>query len=164
MKEAPKPSRETYEYLRFRAVDLKEKGWKQKDIAEALGVRDSAVSMWLSSARKDGLDSLRTKKAPGPKPKLTTQQEEELKQLLKEGAESFGFTGDFWTSQRISNVIECVFGVRYHRAHITKLMRRLRFSVQKPVHKAIRKNDELAKNWLKENWPALKKKRKKKDE
>jgi transcriptional regulator with XRE-family HTH domain len=34
-------------------------GWKQKDIAEALGVTKGAVSQWLKRAREGGIDALR---------------------------------------------------------------------------------------------------------
>ena len=44
------------EARRFRAFELKQKGkqkgWRQTDIAEALGVSDSSVSHWLKKARE----------------------------------------------------------------------------------------------------------------
>jgi len=42
------------EARRFRAFSLKQEGWKQKDIAEALGVSESAVSQWMKRAREGG--------------------------------------------------------------------------------------------------------------
>jgi transcriptional regulator with XRE-family HTH domain len=42
------------EERRKRAWDLKEQGWRQKDIAEALGVSEGAVSPWLSRRCLDG--------------------------------------------------------------------------------------------------------------
>ncbi len=35
---------------RFRAWDLAQQGWKQQDIAAALGVTHGAVSQWLTRA------------------------------------------------------------------------------------------------------------------
>jgi len=32
---------------RLRAFELKEQGWKHKEIAEALGVTEGAVSQWM---------------------------------------------------------------------------------------------------------------------
>jgi predicted transcriptional regulator len=40
---------------RRRAWELKEAGWKQQDIAAALGVTPGAVSQWLSRARQRGV-------------------------------------------------------------------------------------------------------------
>src|SRR5437588_12239529 len=39
---------------RLRAWELKQRGWKQRDIATALGVTQGAVSHWLSRARDGG--------------------------------------------------------------------------------------------------------------
>jgi predicted transcriptional regulator len=40
---------------RRRAWELKEAGWKQQDIAVALGVSGGAVSQWLTRARTEQL-------------------------------------------------------------------------------------------------------------
>src|SRR5919106_6323215 len=50
---------------RFRAFELHQRGWKQKDIAEALGVSKGAVSQWVKRARGGGIESLRHRKSPG---------------------------------------------------------------------------------------------------
>jgi len=44
---------------RVRAWELAQQGWKQKDIAAALGVSGSAVSQWLSRAVEGGVEALR---------------------------------------------------------------------------------------------------------
>jgi len=163
MKEAPVASRKVLEYLRFRAVDLKEKGWKQTEIAEALGVVDSTVSMWLSAARKKGLDALKMKKCKGPSTKLSPEQEQQLKIYLQMGAETFGFVGDYWTSKRIVTFIQHAFDVHFHRASISKIMKRLGFSYQAPTKVSSQKDEQKARQWLSEHWPALKKKLKMKD-
>jgi transcriptional regulator with XRE-family HTH domain len=45
---------------RLRAFELKEEGWKQKQIAEALGVTEGAVSQWMKRAREEGVEGLHT--------------------------------------------------------------------------------------------------------
>ena len=40
------------EKRRMRAYELKKQGWKQTDIAEALGVTDGAVSQWMNRAEE----------------------------------------------------------------------------------------------------------------
>ena len=125
------------EYRRLRAYELKEQGWKQKDIAAALGVTEGAVSQWLKRAREEGgRGALRRRPPPGPRPRLTPEQRTHLRDLLKQGAEAAGFEGNVWTSKRIVTVIRREFGVRYHRAHISRLVRTLGVSLQKPVVRA----------------------------
>ena len=47
------------EERRKRAWNLKETGWRQKDIAVALGVSEGAVSQWLTRGRAGGLEALK---------------------------------------------------------------------------------------------------------
>ena len=59
------------EEWRERAWNLKEQGWKQKDIAIALGVSEGAVSQWLKRGREQGVAALGAHPPPGMKPRLT---------------------------------------------------------------------------------------------
>lgn len=57
------------EARRLRAFELKEEGWDQRDIAEALGVTEGAVSQWMKMARELGPGALIARPhsgAPGP--------------------------------------------------------------------------------------------------
>src|SRR5229473_3000948 len=75
--------------------------------------------------------ALRRRPIPGPRPKLSEAQRAELADLLDRGAEAAGFVGEFWTTKRIAALIRRRFGVRYHPAHVSRLVRWLGFSVQK---------------------------------
>jgi transposase len=59
---------------RRRAWELAQQGWKQQDIATALGVTPGAVSQWLKRAREQGVAALRRHPAPGRQPRLTPEQ------------------------------------------------------------------------------------------
>ena len=107
------------EKRRFHAVELKDMGWKQKDIATALDVSEGAVSCWLRLSREQGKEGLRSHPHTGRSPKLTNVQKQLLLDFLTRGVETYGFRGNLWTSQRIGKVIEIEFGVIYHRSHIT---------------------------------------------
>ena len=50
------------EARRIRAWELVRKGWKQTDVAQALGVTRGAVSQWVSRARQEGPQALRHRK------------------------------------------------------------------------------------------------------
>jgi transposase len=143
---------------RLRAWELSQQGWKQREIAEALGVSKGAVSQWLSRAKAEGIEGLRRHPAPGPQPKLSAEQLAQLPQLLAQGAEAFGYRGEVWTTQRVAEVIKCHFGVSYHPAHCSRILRTLKHSVQKPVERATQRDEAAIESWSKEHWPELKKK------
>src|SRR5918996_4370595 len=67
---------------RFRAWELHQKGWKQQAIAEALGVTQGAVSQWLKRVKEGGVEGLRHRPPPGAAPRLSSEQREQLLELL----------------------------------------------------------------------------------
>jgi transposase len=99
------------EWRRLRAWELKQQGWRQREIAAALGVTEGAVSQCMSRGRQGGLESLRHRPPPGPASRLAPEQVAELPRLLARGAEAFGFRGQVWTARRVTDVIRREFGV-----------------------------------------------------
>ncbi|MDO8691666.1 MAG: winged helix-turn-helix domain-containing protein [Dehalococcoidia bacterium] len=136
------------EGCRFRAWKLYQQGWKQSHIAEAVGVTRGAVSQWIKRAKEGGgIEVLRRRIAPGPQPRLTAEQRAQIPSLLAKGAEAYGFRGDIWTCARIAVVIKEVFGVSYHPAHMSRLLRSIGWSVQKPIRRATQRDEEDIKTW-----------------
>jgi transposase len=153
----PTPPRSWPEGRRLRAWELHQHGWTQQQIAHALGITQGAVSQWLTRARLQGVDALRDHPPPGAAPLLTTEQHAQLVALLLEGAEAFGFRGDVWTCRRVAEVIAEHFGVRYHPAHVSRLLLRLGWTPQKPLVRATQRDEAAIAAWHAERWPALKK-------
>lgn len=152
-----KPPHDWREGRRLRAWDLAQQGWTQRAIAAALGVSHGAVGQWLSRAKQGGVEALRRHPAPGPQPKLTSEQRVQIPALLARGAEAFGFRGDLWTTKRVAAIIDQEFGVRYHPAHVSRLLRALRWTPQKPITRATQRDEVAVGQWYAERWPALKK-------
>ncbi len=92
---------------------------------------------------------------PGPPSKLTAEQKTQLVRLLDQGAEAHGFLGDVWTTKRVAAVIQQAFGVRYHPASMSRLLREIGWSVQKPIRRATQRNEAAITQWWTERWPAL---------
>jgi transposase len=143
------------EWRRMRAWELHQEGWSGKDIAAALAVSRGAVSGWLKRARAGGMAALRRRPAPGPTPKLTTEQRTQLPDILATGAEAYGFIGDIWTTTRVATVIKRIFGISYHPAHVSRLVRQEGLSLQKPIRRASQRDEAQIAAWRAERWPAL---------
>src|SRR5918994_5711581 len=126
---------------RFRAFELHQEGWKQKDIAEALGVSKGAISQWVKRAREGGIEALRHRKPPGAPTRLTREQRAQLPQLLAQGAQSFGFQGDLWTLPRVAEVIRREFGVSYDPSQVGRILKQCGLSLQKPLRRATQRDE-----------------------
>lgn len=146
------------EARRLRAWDLHQQGWKQKDIAQALGVTPGAVSQWMARGRSGGVAALRNRKSPGAPVRLTAAQQNAIPALLARGAQAWGFRGDIWTRARVAAVIKRAFNVAYHPDHVGRILRRLGWSVQKPRERATQRNEQAIAAWREQKWQAIKKK------
>jgi len=131
------------EYRYRRITEMYKEGKTQKEIAEVLGCSQAWVSRVLKRYRSEG-DAIFDLEGVilGRKPMLTKDKMELLKVLLKKGAREYGFETDRWTQERIADLIEARFGVKYHHSHISRLMKKLDFSLQKRGEKLEIKTSE----------------------
>jgi transposase len=146
------------EERRKRAWELKQAGWQQKDIAVALGVTEGAVSQWMKCGREGGEDALKAHPAKGARPRLTAEQRAHIPAVLAKGASAYGFRGEVWNSRRLAVAIKREFGVSYHPDHCGYLVRKMGYSMQKPVDRATQRNEQAIERWKARDFPRLKKK------
>lgn len=162
-KKRAKQPKDWREARRLRAWELKEQGWKQKAIAEALGVSKAAVSEWMRRASEGGPEGLRSQPRKGSPRRLSDEQLARLPELLNKGAEHFGFRGNVWTRGRVASVIKREFGVRYSPRHVGRLLKVIGWSSQKPIERASQRDEAALEQWREETWPRLQKKPRRKD-
>lgn len=148
------------EIRRNRAIELYENGWKLSKIAEALGVSRSAVSQWIAAVDADE-EAWRSKPRGHRPSRLSDEQMNLIPDLLSHGAEAYGFIGQVWTCERIAEVIKEEFSVSYHKAHVSRLLKALKWTPQLPRERALQRDEEAIEKWRIEVWPMLKKKRQK---
>lgn len=142
------------EWRRFRAVHLAELGWVHKDIAEALGISEAAVSQWLAQFSQSGPRGLLSR-PHGGSPKLTIEQRALIPDFLWHGPEAYGFQGEFWSCARIAKVLQREFGVIYHKDHVSRMLRDLGWTPQLPITRAIQRDEAAIERWQSDVWPGL---------
>jgi len=145
------------EARRLQALALEQKGWKQTEIAEALGVTDGAVSQWFHMVDAQDATALRARPHSGRPPELTRGQKNLIPDLLSHGAEAYGFRGNVWTNARVAKVIEWEWSVCYHRSHVARLLKELKWTPQLPIVRATQRDENAIALWRTEQWPELKK-------
>jgi transposase len=145
------------EARRLRAWHLKQQGWPQRQIAQALGVSEGAVSQWMVRARDIGPEALRRRPPPGAPRRLSAEQLARLPALLHRGPTAYGFRGELWTRTRVAAIIRLEFGVSYHPRHVGRLLAAIRWSPQKPARRARQRDEAAIAQWRDEMWPAIQK-------
>jgi len=142
------------ERRRRRAVELTEQGESPATVARILGVHETSVHRWRRLARTPtGLDA---KPLPGPRPRLTAAQLQQLEHLLLQGAAQHGWPNALWNADRVARLIRRHFGVTYHPEHVRKILKqRLGWTSQKPQLRAKEQNDKEVERWLDDEFPRI---------
>lgn len=132
-------------------------GVRQAEVARKLRVSAASVSRWHSAVRERGEAALKTAGRAGRKPRLSPAQWEAVEEKLLAGPVSCGYKTELWTLARIADVVESVAGVHYDTGHLSRLLKAMGWSCQKPKRKAKERNEEDIARWVKEEWPRIQK-------
>src|ERR1700754_2758512 len=143
------------QWRRLQAWRLKQLGWRPSEIAIALDVSTGAVSQWLKVATRGGVEALLSHPIPGRPTRLSTEQRHLIPDFLWHGAEAYGFRGDVWTCGRVAGVLQEEFGVRYSKAHVSRILKSLGWTPQVPITRAIQRDEDAIDRWRSLVWPEL---------
>jgi putative transposase len=78
------------------------------------------------------------------------------------GPEALGYETGLWTAWRVAQLIEQECGVKYHPVQAWRILRQLGWSCQRPVGRALERDEEKLRRWKQERRPEIKKKPEKK--
>lgn len=118
-------NREEMEERRMEAARALLNGLNQSSVARRFGVSRTTASRWYRALASSGVDALKRRRATGRPSRLTSDQLARIPSLVAQGARTYGFPTDCWTTGRLAQVIEQCFGVRYDPDHVGRLMHRL---------------------------------------
>lgn len=153
----PKGSAVELEARRRWAVELLAKGKTCPDVAELVGRSLSSVKRWKAAWKKGGIAAIAAKPHPGRTPRLSPNEMRQLEKILLRGPLAAGYSTNLWTCPRVVQVIRRQFGVKYHAAHVWRLLRKLNWSCQKPECRARERDEDAIGRWRERDWPRLKK-------
>lgn len=135
------------------------RGKSINEVARIIGCSTGSIDRWKKAVRTKGLDGLKARPHPGPKPRLTPSDKRRLVGLLKRGAVAAGYPNDLWTCKRVADLIGRTFGVWYDPDHVWRILHGLGWSAQKPESRARERDETLIQRWRKKDWPRIKKTR-----
>jgi transposase len=105
--------------------------------------------------REQGAEALRARPHTGAPRRLTLEEVNLLPDFLSHGAEAYGFRGEVWTCARVALVINEEFGVRYHKAHVSRILKELHWTPQLPIERASQRDEEAIEMWREEVWQLM---------
>lgn len=153
----PIGTRKHLQHRRRQALKLLKRGRRPADVAQLVGVTARSLRRWRQAAKAAKRQVPASGRSPGRPCRLTSAQLKRLMQALTRGALADGYLADYWTLKRIRKLIRKRFGVQYQANSVWYLLRRLKWSCQKPQRLAIQRDEAMIAYWKRYRWPGIKK-------
>jgi transposase len=149
-------SHEALEHLRVHSVKRVHAGELAVDVARSIGTRPEVVYKWLAMYRAGGWHALRAKPVPGRPPLLDERAMQWIYETVAtKNPLQLKFEFALWTREMIRTLIKRKFHVDLSLVSVGKLLTQLGLSPQRPLHRAIERDESLVKRWLKREFPAI---------
>ena len=145
------------EQRRLLGARLLQQGVPQAEVARRAGVHRQSVSRWAQQLQRGGQRALKKAGRAGRRPRLRPEDLRRIERGLKRGPQVLGYETSLWTSWRVAHLIEKECGVRYHASQAWRILRQLGWSCQRPVGRALERDEEKIRLWKQKRWPEIKK-------
>src|ERR687886_2561495 len=111
---------------RMLALALVLDGASREEAARHAGMDRQTLRDWVHRYNAEGLPGLSDRRRPGPRPRLTPEQEAELATAVEQGPDPERDGVVRWRRVDLQALIETRFTVRLHERSVGEVLRRLR--------------------------------------
>ena len=146
----------TLEALRERAAQSVQDGESPETVSRALGINRSSIYSWLAQYRRGGWGALKAKPLFGRPPKLDGKKLKWVYHVVTESPLQMKFEYALWTREMVALVIKRKFNIVLSPASVGRLLAQLGITCQKPLHRALERDEALVQQWLKKEYPRIK--------
>lgn len=143
--------------MRQQAVKAVREGQPVAEVANAFGMNIRTVFNWLAKFADGGQNALLAKPVPGRPPKITADEMRWIARTVKDNTpQQYKFEFGLWTLSLIRELIKREFGKSLSLPSVSRVMKLLGFSAQKPLYQAWQQDPVLVRQWETETYPAIK--------
>lgn len=156
-------SNETIGKFRRLAIEQLRKGATIKEVGEILGVGQSTIKLWKKEYKLKGSKFFKLKKrgVKGGSKDLTSTQLRQIKNcIIDKLPDQLKLPFVLWDRKAVQTLILKKFGVKKSLPQIGRYLKSWGLSPQKPIYKAYEQNPEAVEQWIKKDFPKIKKKAK----
>ena len=140
----------TLEALRERAVRKVQEGESPEVVARVLGLSRSTVYGWLAQYRRGGWGALKAKSLFGRPPKLDGRSLSWIfDAVTQKNPLQMKFAFALWTREMVAKLIKGKFKIALSLVSVGRLLAQLGITCQKPLHRALERDEALVQQWLK---------------
>lgn len=157
--DARKMSRDAQEALRKRVVyAVIEQKMSQMDASRIFQVSRVAIFKWLRLYKASGTKSLNKKHQGRPKQsgKLKGWQSAWVVRTITDKCpDQLKMPWGLWTREAVRELISREYGIKLSVSSVSRLLKKWGFTPQKPIRRAIERNPEAIKKWMREEYPKI---------
>src|SRR6476660_7574884 len=146
----------TLEAMRERAVRSVQDGESPEVVARILGVNRSTMYGWLAQYRRGGWGALKAKPLFGRPPKLDGRKLRWIYDTVtQKNPLQLKFSFALWTREMVAKLIEDKFNISLSLVSVGRLLAQLGITCQRPLHRALEKDEALVQQWLQQEYPRI---------
>jgi transposase len=147
----------TLEAMRERAVRSVQNGESPEVVAAVLGINRSTIYSWLAQYRRGGWGALKAKPLFGRPPKLDGKKLKWIyDRVTQKNPLQLKFQFALWTREMVAALIKDKFNISLSLVSVGRLLAQLGITCQRPLHRALERDEALVQQWLKEEFPKIK--------
>lgn len=143
--------------MRIQAVNAVRDGQDANAVAAAYGMNVRTVFRWLADFASGGQNALIGKPITGRPPLVSPAEMKWIAAAVKDNTPlQFRFDFGLWTLRLIGDLIFNEFGKKLSNSSVSRVMKILGFSCQKPLYQAWQQDPVMVRTWEVETYPAIK--------
>ena len=135
--------------IRLQCAILRKEGKTIEDISEVAKKANTTISDILNRFEQKGIIAKDAVKQKGQPTRLLTKDLKKLNKALSKKPIDFGLPFAVWTTKLVKYFIEKRFGVSYVLMQIHRVLKKIKFSLQKQRPEHIRANKEIQRQFKK---------------
>ena len=146
----------TLEAMRERAVRSVHDGESPETVARIIGINRSTIYGWLAQYRRGGWSALKAKPLFGRPPKLDGKKLKWVYDTVtQKNPMQLKFPFALWTREMVAKLIKVKYNISLSVVSVGRLLAQLGITCQRPLHRALERDEALVQQWLKQDYPKI---------
>jgi transposase len=146
----------TLEAMRERAVRSIHDGESPEVVARIIGINRSTIYGWLAQYRRGGWSALKAKPLFGRPPKLDGKKLKWIyNTVTQKNPMQLKFAFALWTREMVAKLIKVKYNISLSPVSVGRLLAQLGITCQRPLHRALERDEALVRQWLKQDYPKI---------
>ena len=152
----------TLQVMRMQAIKAVQGGQSATEVAKADGINRQTIYRWMANYLSGGQEALLAKPIPGRPSKLSDKQMRWIAEAVgNDTPQQYEFEFALWTLKIIGTLIQKQFDIKLSINTLSRVMKLLGFTAQKPLYQAWQQDEKLVRQWEEDIYPEIKREAKK---